>query len=101
MIVKKVIKERGFTMTELANKMGINPVTLSQNLQNQPSMKTLSKIAEVIGCKVVDFFADEAEIPMVMVDRGTPYIIKDVSDLVAFLSKTGREEWIKEICDVE
>ncbi len=62
MEVKTIIKQRGFTMEAVAKKMGITRVTLAQNLSRNPTVGTLQKIADVIGCKVGDFFADEINI---------------------------------------
>lgn len=62
MDVKTTIKEKGFTIEQVAKEMGVTRVTLSQNLSRNPTVKTLQKIADVIGCKVGDFFRDEIEI---------------------------------------
>lgn len=62
MDVKATIKEKGFTIEQVAKEMGVTRVTLSQNLSRNPTVKTLQKIADVIGCKVGDFFRDEIEI---------------------------------------
>lgn len=43
-------------------KMGITRVTLAQNLSRNPTVGTLQKIADVIGCKVGDFFIDDMDI---------------------------------------
>ena len=59
MDVKRVIKEKRFTLEKVSNELGITRVTLSQNLSRNPTVKTLQKIAEVIGCNVGDFFNDE------------------------------------------
>ncbi len=59
MDVKTIIKEKGYTIEQVAKKMGVTRVTLSQNLSRNPTIKTLQKIADVIGCKVGDFFIDE------------------------------------------
>lgn len=61
MDVKGVIKKHGFTMDKVAQELGITRVTLSQNLSRNPTVNTLQKIADVIGCKVGDFFYDERE----------------------------------------
>ena len=37
-------------------------VTLAQNLSRNPTVGTLQKIADVIGCKVGDFFIDDMDI---------------------------------------
>lgn len=62
MEVKTVIKQKGFTMEAVAKKMGITRVTLAQNLSRNPTVGTLQKIADVIGCKVGDFFIDDMDI---------------------------------------
>ena len=62
MEVKTIIKQKGFTMEAVAKKMGITRVTLAQNLSRNPTVGTLQKIADVIGCKVGDFFVDDMDI---------------------------------------
>lgn len=59
MKVKEIIKAKGFTLTEVANRIGISRVTLTQNLERNPTVGTLRRIADAIGCQVGDFFADE------------------------------------------
>lgn len=61
MDVKSIIKAHGFTLASVAKQMGILPVTLTQTLSESgnPTRKTLQRIADIIGCKVGDFFADE------------------------------------------
>jgi regulatory protein len=54
--IKEVIKERGTTITELADKMGINRVNLSNMVNGNPTVETLNKIADAIGCQVTELF---------------------------------------------
>ncbi len=61
MDVKSIIKEKGWTIERVAAEMGITRVTLSQNLSRNPTVNTLQRIANVIGCNVGDFFRDEVE----------------------------------------
>lgn len=61
MDVKSIIKKKGYTLDWVAQELGITRVTLSQNLSRNPTVNTLQKIADVIGCKVGDFFEDEKE----------------------------------------
>lgn len=57
MDIRKVIKERGYTIEAVASKMGISRVTLSQNMSGNPTVSTLERIARAIDCDVADFFA--------------------------------------------
>lgn len=59
MDVKSTIKKKGYSMEQVASLMGISRVTLTQNLSRNPTIKTLQRIADTIGCNIGDFFADE------------------------------------------
>ncbi len=59
MDIQKVIKAHGLTQASLARRMGINRVTLNRQLCNNPTVGYLQRLADAIGCKVVDFFTDE------------------------------------------
>ena len=61
MDIKSIIKQKGLTMEGVAERMGINRVTLSQMLSGNPTMSTLQRIADALGCKVGEFFLDELE----------------------------------------
>ena len=46
--IKEVIKEKGKTITELADIMGINRVNLSNMVNGNPTVETLNKIADCL-----------------------------------------------------
>ena len=54
--IKEVIKEKGMTITELADRMGINRVNLSNMVNGNPTVETLNKIADAIGSPVTELF---------------------------------------------
>ena len=61
--IKDVLKKYGITQIALAERLGINRVSLNATLNN-PNIKlsTLYKIADAIGCDVTEFFTpDTAE----------------------------------------
>ena len=65
MDIKGVIKAHGYTIEQVAKEWAnVNGSTtsqsaLSQSINNNPTIATLQKIANVIGCSVSDFFQDE------------------------------------------
>lgn len=59
MDIKNIAKEKGYTMTRIADELGINRVTLAQSLNGNPTLHRLKEIANVLGCSVGDFFRDE------------------------------------------
>lgn len=54
--IKEIIKEKGLTIQEVADKIGVNRVTLSNSINGNPTVETLNKIAGVIGCPVTELF---------------------------------------------
>ena len=57
--IKQLVKEKGMTMAEVAKKLGVNPVNLSSAINGNPTLSTLSKIAEVLEVEVADLFERE------------------------------------------
>ena len=56
--IKEALKKRGLTQNELAERLGINRVSLSRLLSDKNDMRisTIKKIADAIGCDVSEFF---------------------------------------------
>ena len=55
--IKELLAERNMTQAELADKLGINRLSLNQALsRNNFSLAKLEEIAAAIGCRVVDLF---------------------------------------------
>ena len=51
--IKEVIKKQGTTVQELAEKMGISRVGLSQHINGNPSVEVLERIATALRCSSV------------------------------------------------
>jgi transcriptional regulator with XRE-family HTH domain len=56
MDIKRVIKEHGLTVEQVAIRMGVTKGGLSQNINGNPTAEKLQQIANAIGCEVGDFF---------------------------------------------
>ena len=57
--VKQIAKQKGLTMTKVAELMKVHPVNLSTTLNGNPTLTTLCKVAEVLGVEVADLFETE------------------------------------------
>ena len=59
MHIKETLKKRGLKQNDLADRLGINRVSLSRLLsdKNDMSVTTIKKIADAIGCDVAEFFS--------------------------------------------
>ena len=57
--IKETLKQRGLTQNELAERLGINRVSLSRLLSDKNDMRvsTIKKIADAIGCDVAELFS--------------------------------------------
>ena len=58
MHIKEALKKRGLKQNDLAERLGINRVSLSRLLSDKNDMRisTIKKIADAIGCDVAEFF---------------------------------------------
>lgn len=55
--INEVLKEHGLKQKDLAEKMGIKPISLNQMLgRGTFGVDRLCEMAEIIGCKVTELF---------------------------------------------
>lgn len=54
--IKEVIKEKGLTVQEVADKMGINRVGLSNHINGNPSVEILQRIADALEVDITELF---------------------------------------------
>lgn len=54
--IKEILKERGLTQKDLAQKMAVEEISLSRSINGNPSLKTLQKIADALNVEVADLF---------------------------------------------
>ena len=74
--IKEVIKEKGMTITELADKMGINRLNLSNMVNGNPTVETLNRIADAIGCPVTELFVQPQKDALMI---NCPHCGKDIT----------------------
>ncbi|MCE8774381.1 helix-turn-helix domain-containing protein [Bacteroides caccae] len=59
--IKEVMQEKGVTQKKLAEQMGVAEISLSRSLRGNPTLETLSKIAEALEVDIVDLFERKKE----------------------------------------
>ena len=62
MRIKEVIKEKGYTQREFAEKLGMSTVGLAQIVAGKPSYTTLEKIADALGVEICELLVSKDEI---------------------------------------
>ena len=87
--VKQIVKDKGLTMAKVAEMLEIHPVNLSSTLNGNPTLSTLTRIAEVLGVEVAELFESESR-PIIcgFVKVGSDVLeISSVEDLKRALEK--------------
>lgn len=54
--IKELCKQKHITMAEVAKQMGINPITLSQSLNGNPTLSRLQEVADILGVGINELF---------------------------------------------
>ncbi len=87
--VKQIAKERGLTMAKLAEQLGMHPVNLSNALNGNPTLSTLTKIADALGVEVVELFeqTNKPDVSGFVKVGNKVWEISSVSDLEKALNK--------------
>ena len=57
-----MIKEKGYTQKEFAEKLGMSTVGLAQIVAGKPSYTTLEKIADALGVEIWELLVSKDEI---------------------------------------
>lgn len=65
--IKEILKERGITLNELAEKLGVSRQALSKQVQGKMLIETAEKIAAALDVPMWQLFAD----PMLVTNDGS------------------------------
>lgn len=60
--IKEVIKEKGLSVQEVADRMGISRVGLSQHINGNPSFETIERIAKAIDVESWELLKSKSEL---------------------------------------
>lgn len=80
--ILELCKEQGINQTELAEKIGLSRVGLSKAINGNPTVETLSKIANALKVDITDLFTSNKQDLYGHIEyKGQVYTIKSRSDL--------------------
>lgn len=54
--IKELCREKQITMKDIAERLGINPITLSQSLNGNPTLSRLQEVADILEVSVSELF---------------------------------------------
>ena len=60
--IKNLIKRKGYTQEQFAQKMGVSRMSLVKTLSGNPSYETFQRIAEALEVEMWELFASKEEI---------------------------------------
>ena len=91
--IQEVLKLKGMTMNQLAEKLEINRVNLSNSINGNPTIATLEKIANILEVDVAELFAKpntQNQISGFLEYNGEIYKIESILDLEILMEKIAK-----------
>ena len=87
--IKEVIKERGLSVYEVAERMNISRVGLSQHINGNPSVEVLERIANALNVEVWELFerTSKTELTALVEHRNDFYKAETLEELKEIVSK--------------
>lgn len=80
--VKDLIKQKGMTMQQFAEMLGVTRDTLTRNINGNPTLETLERIATALNVPITELFStDKQDLCGHVEYKGVVYTIKSRSDL--------------------
>lgn len=85
--IKELCKEKHTTLAEVASKIGIHQVTLTQSLNGNPTLSRLQEVADILEVDVSELFVQPVKESVYgcLYVNGEPHIVKNKADVKALL----------------
>lgn len=78
--VKSLLAKKGMTQIDLAAKLNVKPETLSRTINGNPTLKSITDIANALDVEVVELFETNSPNGFIEIN-GTVHTIKSYNDL--------------------
>lgn len=97
--LNRICKEQGTTLTALVKRMGLSTSKVSRwNEGALPKQEMLLRLAKELNCTVMDFFADEDDLPTAKPDNEDE---EDILRIYRSLSRRQKHEFMAMVYDFE
>ena len=83
--IREIARSRGLSMGDIAEKMGITQIALSQSLNGNPTLSRLTEVANIIGVDVSELFEHPSKIEDIhgcIFVEGKPIVINNKDELL-------------------
>lgn len=85
MRIKELCKEKGVTVKEVAEKMGVASESLSRAMNGNPTLSTLENIAKALGVEVTELFSEKGTFTALIDNGGTLHRFDSLESLKTFI----------------
>lgn len=82
--IAEILKHKGMTQTDLAEKIGISRVGLSKAINGNTTITTLRKIAAALGVEVTDLFAKRGDFVAFVRRNGETHTFDNETALIEY-----------------
>ena len=82
--IKELCKEKGLTLQQVAEYMGVNRVSLSNSINGNPTIGTLEKVAAALGVEVTELFAKRGDFVAFVRRNGETHTFDTEKDLIVY-----------------
>ena len=94
--IKEILKEKGMTMLQLAEELGIHRTNLFTSLSGNPTLSRLEEIAKILDVKLTDLFREDEGVKEKILNGfvefdGEIFRINAIVDLEELLKKVKEE----------
>lgn len=72
--IKEIVKQKGISMGELSEKLGIARESLSRAINGNPTLETLNNIAEALNVHITELFEKDPISGIIVIDGVTHQI---------------------------
>ena len=79
--IKELCKQKGITLSDVAQKAGIARETLSRQVSGNPTLRTLTEVAKALDVPVYQLFTDSARITGSVRVGDQIYTIDSIQDI--------------------
>lgn len=87
--VKDLIKQKGMTMQQFAETLGVTRDTLTRNINGNPTLETLERIATALNVPITELFSagSNDELTALIQHKGDYYKATTIAELENIVAK--------------
>lgn len=92
MRIKEVLKEKGVTAKELADRLGVTQPSISFAINGNPTVETLERIAAALGVQVTDLFEKKGDFIAMVSAQGETRRFDSPGDLKRYIEPLCKDQ---------